>query len=109
MSDVFVYIAGPYSSDPEGNAEEAIVVGEIVFCLGYIPYIPHLAHWWHERYQHKYEEWMRLGTAWAEKCDVILRLPGKSLGADEEEKLGVPVVYSVAELMEKFPVEKHDA
>jgi hypothetical protein len=108
MKDTLVYISGPYSSDPDGNTRKVLAVADQIARLGYIPGVPHFSHWWHERYPHDYEFWMRQGAALLRRCDVNFRaLPGKSPGADREKRQsiqnGQPVVYSVEELQEQFP------
>jgi hypothetical protein len=44
-------------------------------------------------------EWLELDIAWLEKCDIVLRIPGKSEGADEEVRqanlLGITVVHTI--------------
>lgn len=100
-----VYIAGPYSSDPEKNTEEAIFMGDWVRALGYSVYIPHLTHFWHKQIPHEYKFWMEHDFEWLEVCDILLRLPGASSGADAEEAFakerGIQVVYTAQELYGK--------
>ena len=47
-------------------------------------------------------EWLKTDLAWIEAADVVLRLPGKSAGADcqcqHAERFGIPVVYSLVDL-----------
>ena len=98
-----VYVAGPYSADPEACTAAAIAVGDQLLNLGYAPFVPHLSHYWHTLHNERpYEDWMRLDLAWVEVADVLLRLPGESAGADREvahaRQVGVPVVFSVEEL-----------
>lgn len=48
------------------------------------------------------QDWLDMDLAIVERCDVVLRLPGESVGADGEvahaTKLGIPVFYSIDEL-----------
>jgi hypothetical protein len=54
-----------------------------------------------------YTDWIAIDLEWVPACDVLLRLDGESSGADGEVAFAlewsVPVVYSVAELLERFP------
>ena len=103
-----VYVAAPYTSDPEANTDQAIEAGDRLLDLGYAPFVPHLAHYWHTLHTERpYGDWMRLDLAWLEAADVLLRLPGDSAGADREveraKELGIPVVASVADLIRVVP------
>ena len=98
-----VYIAGPYTKgDVAANVRQAIEAADQLLTLGYWPYVPHLAHFWHMLFPRPYEDWMRLDIAWLEQCDAVLRLEGESAGADRETKrageLELPVFTSVEEL-----------
>lgn len=79
-----IYIAGPYSSDPEQNTRNAIDAADRIFSLGYYPYVPHFTHFWHLQNPRPYEDWMRLDLEWLPLCDALVRLPGDSFGADLE-------------------------
>jgi hypothetical protein len=100
-----IYIAGPYSSDPENNTNAAIDVAEKLAAMGHTPYIPHLTHYWHARHPHDYEFWMLQDLAWLKQCNAVLRLPGESAGADREVQWAIefhtPVYYSINELIVK--------
>lgn len=92
-----VYVAGPYTSDPVANTEFAIEVGQHLLELGYAPFVPHLTHFWHERFSNDWQTWMELDLPWVAKADIVVRLPGESSGADREVELagslGIPVYY----------------
>lgn len=70
--------------------------------LGYYPIAPLLSHYIDERHPAGYERWMEWCLAMVGACDVVLRLPGESAGADREvseaQRLGKLVVYSIDEL-----------
>lgn len=86
----YVYVAGPYSGgDPVLNVRNAIAVADALLEAGFCPFVPHLCHGWHMVSPKAYEAWMAWDVAWLQKCDVLLRLPGKSPGADWEEHLAV--------------------
>jgi hypothetical protein len=100
-----VYIASPYSiGDPSVNVRRQIDAAEELINAGFYPYLPLLSHFQHEVHPHDYETWVRLDDAWIPACDALLRLPGESKGADREValalKLGIPVYYSIGELVE---------
>jgi len=99
-----VYIAGPYTSgDTIQNVRNAIEAAQTVVDAGHTPFIPHLFHFWHFLIPGDYEQWMRLDFDWLEQCEVLLRLPGESSGADREVELanvlGIPVFTSLDNLL----------
>jgi hypothetical protein len=99
-----IYVASPYSiGDPLANVLRQIDAGEELINAGFYPYLPLLSHYQDIVFPHDYETWMRLTGAWLSVCDALLRLPGESPGADREvalaRKLGIPVFYSIAELI----------
>lgn len=103
-----MYIAGPYTfPDPEGNTGKAILVADLLLDHGYIPFIPHLTHYWNQRWPHDYETWLAYAMAWLPVCDCLLRLGGISPGRDREEdrarELGKPVFNSIPELLQGMP------
>jgi hypothetical protein len=105
---VRVYVMGPYTQGEVGtNVARAIEAADRLFKLGYYPYLPHLTHFWHLHLQHEYEDWIRLDTSWLMKCDVALRLPGESPGADSEEamckRFNIQVFYDEEELVRCRP------
>jgi len=98
-----VYIAGPYTHpDPVVNTHNAIMAGDEVARLGHIPFIPHLNIQWHIVCPHDSDFWCEYDLKWLELCDVLLRLPGKSYGADLEvqyaRKRNIRVIYDISEL-----------
>ena len=99
-----VYVAGPYSSDPENNTQEAIRIGHILMDMGFSPFIPHLTHYMELQRSRPYEEWLAMDNEFVIKCDCLLRIPGESSGADKEVELakkhGIPVLYDIEELKE---------
>jgi NTP pyrophosphatase (non-canonical NTP hydrolase) len=103
---MMVYIASPYT---EGEGQFNNVRTNIIACdkireLGVRPFSPLLFAFWHLVYPHPYEYWMDLCLEWVKDCDALLRLPGKSQGADDEvaeaTALGIPVFYSIHDLKE---------
>lgn len=103
MTGLRVYIAAPYTADPDACTAAAITAGNSVLDAGHTPFVPHLAHYWHTLHGPRdYEDWMRIDLAWLRCADAVLRLPGASSGADREvalaRELGIPVVTDVTDL-----------
>lgn len=99
-----VYVAGPYTKpDPCANTNKAIAIGNELWDRGFTPYVPHLTHFWHTVSPRPYEDWLAFDLVWLAECDVLLRFPGESSGADKEvvfaQGRSIPVVYSIDELM----------
>lgn len=100
-----VYVAGPYTKgDVAVNVKNGIQAGNRIIAAGHAPFVPHLSHFQHMESPQPYETWMAIDFAWVEACDVLWRIPGDSAGADREVahaiKLGIPVVYTLPELLE---------
>jgi len=96
-----IYISGPYTRpDPVENTRIAIDAGKTLYAGGYIPFIPHLSLLWQLVYPMGQDAWYELDLHYLERCDVMLRIPGISIGADIEvdhaEKVGIPVFYGTA-------------
>ena len=95
MDKKYVFIAGPFSSDPMRCTARAILAANTLAGLGFYPFIPHLFIQWDFLYAQTYDFWLEQTTAWVSKCDCVLRLAGKSPGADREvalaKKLNLPV------------------
>lgn len=68
-----VYVSGPYSLDPERFTAMAIDVGERLLQAGHVPEIPHLTHYWSQRYAHPYPEWIGYDLEKQARCDCTLR------------------------------------
>ena len=100
-----VYIAGPYTKpDPAVNTARAMDMWHELRDLGFSPLCPHLSHFLHIHHARPYQEWLDYDNEWIEVCDVLLRLPGESSGADDEvllsKSLDIPVVLSVSDLIQ---------
>jgi hypothetical protein len=102
-----VYIAGPYTKgDVAVNVRNAFEAATRLADLGFAPYVPHTTHFWHMMFPHPYEFWLALDDEFLSVCDVLLRLPGESNGADKEVETafqrGIPVYRSIEELIGHF-------
>jgi hypothetical protein len=98
-----VYVAGPYSSDPEGGTALAMDAADVLEDAGLCAFIPHLSHFRHLRRPRDYEHWMRVDFTWLRQCEALLRLPGESSGAEREVALayhlGIPVFRAAADVI----------
>lgn len=109
-----VYLAGPISvGDKLDNIRRALLEGGRLRAAGYATFIPHrdvldqlVAG------PAAYEVLMAEDLEWVERCDVLVRLPGESPGADREvaraREIGRPVFHGVDDFlraMEAQPVE----
>ena len=105
-----VYIAGPYSGNHAAGVRNALRVADALRDLGHTPFVPHLTHFWDLLHPREYEDWLDYDLEWLEECDLLLRLPGTSGGADREVtrayQLKIPVVWGMA-LFSKW-VEEHN-
>jgi Domain of unknown function (DUF4406) len=98
-----IYIASPYTlGDVAQNVKVQIDAADEIMNLGFCPFVPLLTHFQHVYKPRPYEDWMDIGKEMVRRCDILLRLPGKSKGADKEVKLALslkkPVIYSIDEL-----------
>ncbi len=85
MRKKIVYVAGPYTKpDPCINTNLAIKAADKLFDAGFIPFVPHLFHFWHTITPRPYQHWTEMDFAFLPLCDLLLRLPGESSGADAE-------------------------
>ena len=103
FSKKMVYVAGPISADIIHNTRNAIDVWKVLMYEGYIPIVPHLSILIELVYPIR-DEWYKYDLHLLYRCDMMLRLPGASFGADLEEAFakehGIPVYYTVEELIE---------
>jgi hypothetical protein len=80
----------------------AIILSNQLIEGGYAPFCPQLTILAEMIHPIPYEAWLGIDFEWVEVCDVLLRLPGESKGADREVahavSKGIPVVYSLEEL-----------
>jgi hypothetical protein len=103
---ISVYIASPYTF-PKGKEEENAIKSFEIYDklanLGFKPFAPLTSHYIHKHYQRSYMDWLDIDFYWLSKCDCLLRLPGKSKGADLEieyaKNNNIPVFYSIDDLI----------
>lgn len=99
-----VYISAPYTTgDVAVNVRTVISVADDLVKAGYLPFVPHLTHFWHIISPKPKEFWLELDLACLPFCDIVLRLPGISEGADREVQeaklLGIPVIMDVVDML----------
>jgi len=104
MKQLFVYIASPYSiGDKLTNVKKSLEVANILMNKGFTPYAPLLNHFQNEMFPRPEIDWLVFDVSWISKCDALLRLPGRSSGADQEisvaNMIRKPVFYSIEELL----------
>lgn len=102
-----VFISGPYTlGDVAINVKNAMNVANDLINAGYAPFCAHLTHFLHINNQQPYEKWIEIDLVFLETCHALLRIPGESKGAEIEvmtaKRLGIPVFYSLNELIEYF-------
>jgi len=101
-----IYIAAPYSSDPEQNTLRVLKVADRLLEMGYIPFVPHLSHYWDKVSPKPWETWIEIDRVWLRYCNVLLRLTGESNGADGEVKdavkLHIPIFFAINDELTAF-------
>ena len=108
-----VYVAGPYGrrngnteKECEDNVNWAIIWSRLLISRGLRPFIPHLYHYVHKGWIHSPDEndWLELCLTWIPHCHCLLRLPGESMGADNEvaraKSYAIPIYYSIEALLD---------
>jgi len=100
---VVVYISSPYTKGDQAlNVRKQMVTTDELMDKGFCTITPLYTHFQHMFSPRDYEDWMRIDLELIRRCDVVLRLPGESSGADREvayaEELGIPVVRALWEL-----------
>ena len=104
-----VYIASPYTlGDVAVNVKIQMDAADILMNEGFAPFVPLYSHFQHMAHPRPYRDWIILDLEWVKTCDCLLRLPGKSSGADGEvryaKELEKPVFYSIDELIKHYKV-----
>lgn len=110
MKQIKVYIASPYSKGDIGvNVKTQLDMFETLTNLGFFPIPPLWSHFQHLAHPKSYEFWCDYTMELMLMCNCVLRLPGESSGADNEvkkaEEMGIPVFYSVDELLDFYTLK----
>ena len=93
-----IYISGPITlPNPMHNTHTAIQLASRLLRLGFTPFVPHLSVLWDTVIPEKYEDWIAYDLRVIDRCDLVVRLPGVSRGADIEmdyaKEKGIAVLY----------------
>ena len=99
-----VFISSPYSEgDQAENVKVQMDAANELIEAGFAPYWPLHSHFLHLTYPQDYDKWIELDKQFLLCCDVVLRLPGISKGADIETAFAnqnnIPVFYSLEKLI----------
>jgi hypothetical protein len=91
-----IYLAGPYSIDPDVMYEWHVQEASRLLKSGHIVYSPIAeAHFWQQRIPFDYETWLEKDFRVIDRCDALIRLPGESPGSEREvlhaRSIGIPV------------------
>lgn len=103
-----IFISSPYSdgdtlgaAERIANVERSIDLADQIAQRGHVPFVPLLAHFWHERSPHSYQFWMWWCKEWIRQCDAMLYVGG-SRGSVVELQfaagLGLMIYRSVEEI-----------
>lgn len=102
-----IYISSPLTSSgnvPE-NMQRAMAAANTLIAEGLAPMVPHFNYQLDPAGQIPHDVWMEVETPWVEVAEAVLRLPGKSKGADIEVRhakaAGVPVFSTINELLRR--------
>ncbi len=103
-----VYIAGPMSlGDRIVNLDMALRAYRALLEKGYAPLCPQLTFFVDRLFDFPWQTWIDADLPWVSVSDAVLRLPGKSDGAEREtataSKEGIPVFYCLSDLYSRLP------
>lgn len=92
-----IYLAGPFSfPDPAANTHRVLKIADALLDLGVVPVVPHLSLLWQLVSPKPYARWLAYDRKLIDRCDALLRIPGDSAGASDEEEYaatrGLPVL-----------------
>ena len=114
MEEIRVYIASAYTNgDVPVNVRLQMDIADILIDKGFYPFIPLLYHFQHMYNPRRQDEWLKLDLVWVKQCDCLLRLhpvykggvlisPGADLEEEHAKKNGIPVFYSIDEVVNYY-------
>jgi len=120
MKKIKIYIASPYTNgDAAMNVKFQMEIADKLMDLGFFPFVPLYSHFQHMFRPRKYNEWLEVDYVWIAQCDGLIRFYPiqngvvlDSKGADLEEieakRLGIPIFYSIEELVNYYKEKKED-
>jgi nucleoside 2-deoxyribosyltransferase len=100
-----IYIAAPYiNGDCVENTHRAVKAWEKLTSAGYVAHVPHINLLLHIINPRPASFWYEYDFEILKRCDAVVRLSGKSSGADAEVEYamahGMPV-YTMSDLIQK--------
>jgi hypothetical protein len=101
-----VYISCPLTSSGRvtENVHNALEAANKLLDAGFAVYVPHWNVIQDMAFPRGYDFWLAHDLEWLTACNILLRLPGDSSGADVEvqkaRELGKPVWFDVDRLIE---------
>lgn len=99
-----IYLSGPITKpNPMHNTNTAVRIASVLLRNGYTPFVPHLCVLWDTIIPEEYTEWIRYDLRVLESCNVLVRIPGESVGADIEVAHAHLKKMPVIELYSAFP------
>jgi len=99
-----VYISGPITKgDRVVNFAQACKAQQRLILHGFAPLNPMLTMMHPAAWSISHDDWIAVDLPWVEAADAVLRLPGKSSGADQEcscaMECAIPIFRTIAELL----------
>ena len=93
-----IYVSGPFSNgDTVENTRRACEAGNKLLEKGYIPFIPHLALFWHFAFPKSREAWIEIDLKILCRCDGIFMMLGYE--SSEGSKLEHKLAYEMKKLI----------
>lgn len=111
MRKTRVYIAGPMTNGKGDGYNLTEIMRAIqaygdLIQWGYAPMCPQLTMFAQMFQPQTYEAWLGVDLSWLSCADVVLRMPGNSVGADREcaeaHRLGIPIAHGVGILRTSY-------
>lgn len=85
-----VYLSGPVTKGNRShNFSQSLDAQQLLMEAGYAVFNPMLTMMHPNEQNISWEMWLAGDLAWIDVCDLIVRLPGESLGADTETAHGI--------------------
>lgn len=101
-----IYIASPYTiGDVAANVAVQVEAAHRIMDLGHCPIAPLLSHFLHIHRQRDYRDWIACDIELVKRCDIVLRLPGESSGADGEVRMAMAWGIDVCEGWDELEIE----
>ena len=102
-----VYISGPITmGDREHNFQQAADLHRRLLLCGLAPLNPMLSMKLPGAFEIPHRTWIDGDLPWVECAEAVFRLPGASMGADEEveyaKDLGIPIFTDEQAMLEYF-------